>query len=48
MSHPDAALYIQVPIFDTTVAVHSTVKVVLRKGLQAELGRLRQYYSRSR
>ena len=35
---PDDALYIQVPIFDTTVAVHSTVKVVLRKGLQAELG----------
>ena len=34
MSHPDAALYIQVPIFDTTVAVHSTVKVVLRKGLR--------------
>jgi hypothetical protein len=26
MSQPDAALYIQVPMFDTTVAVHITVK----------------------
>jgi len=27
ISQPDAALYIQVPMFATTVAIHSTVKV---------------------
>jgi len=26
ISHPDAALYIQLPIFETTVAVQSTAK----------------------
>jgi len=36
ISHPEAALYIQVRIFATTVAVHTTVKVVWRKAIQGE------------
>jgi hypothetical protein len=38
ISQPDAALYIQLPTLATTVAIHSTVNAVCRKGLQAELG----------
>src|SRR5262245_66148376 len=34
----DAALYIQLPTFATTVAIHSTVNAACRNGLQAELG----------
>jgi hypothetical protein len=37
ISQPDAALYIQLPTFETTVAVHSTVKVAWRNGLQADV-----------
>jgi hypothetical protein len=37
ISQPDAALYIQLPIFETTVAIQSTVNVACRKGLQGEL-----------
>src|SRR5262245_9653417 len=36
ISQPDAALYIQLPTFATTVAVHSTVKLACLNGLQAE------------
>src|SRR5262249_32813669 len=38
ISQPEAALYIQLPTFATTVAIHSTVNVACRNGLQAELG----------
>jgi hypothetical protein len=38
ISHPDAVLYIQEPIFETTVAVHITVNGLCRNGLQAEYG----------
>jgi hypothetical protein len=37
ISHPEAALYIQLPMFATTVAVHSTVNDVCRNGLQGEV-----------
>jgi len=37
MSHPDAALYIQVPMLETTVAVQRTLKVGCRNGAQGEL-----------
>ena len=36
ISQPDAQLYIQLPTLATKVAIHSTVKVALRNGLQAE------------
>jgi hypothetical protein len=36
MSQPDATLYIQPPIFDTTVAVQMTAKVRWRNGAHAE------------
>src|SRR3977135_1232516 len=36
ISHPDAALYIQLPMFAMTVAVHSTENVTWRNGLQGE------------
>jgi hypothetical protein len=36
MSQPDAALYIQVPMLATTVAIQTTVKVVWRKAIQGE------------
>src|SRR5580704_10479574 len=36
MSQPEAALYIQVPILATTVAVHSTANVRWRNGAQAD------------
>ena len=39
ISQPDAAVYIQVPMLETTVAVHSTVKVGWRNGLHADTGR---------
>jgi hypothetical protein len=39
ISQPEAALYIQLPILATTVAVHNTVKAVLRKGLHDEAAR---------
>ena len=32
MSQPDAALYIQPPTLETTVAVHITAKAVWRNG----------------
>ena len=38
ISQPDAALYIQPPIFEITVAVQMTAKVLCRNGLQAEFG----------
>jgi hypothetical protein len=38
MSQPHATLYIQPPIFDTTVAIQMTVNVRWRKGAHAELG----------
>jgi hypothetical protein len=38
MSHPDAALYIQLPMFEMTVAVQMTENVLWRNGLQPELG----------
>ena len=38
MSQPAAAFCIHTPTWETTVASQSTVKAVLRKGLQAELG----------
>ena len=37
ISQPDAALYIHVPMFATTVAIHSTVKVAWRNGLHEEV-----------
>src|SRR5262245_21987852 len=37
ISQPEAALYIQVPILATTVAVHSTVNGGCRNGLQGEV-----------
>ncbi len=36
MSQPDATLYIQPPIFDTTVAVQISANVRWRKGAHAE------------
>jgi hypothetical protein len=39
ISQPDAALYIQPPIFEMTVAVQMTANVLCRNGLQAEFGR---------
>ena len=36
ISQPEPALYIQVPISATTVAVHSTVNALCGKGLQGE------------
>src|SRR5713226_564716 len=36
ISHPDAALYIQVPTFATTSAIHMTVNAVWRNGAHAE------------
>src|SRR3954468_9026876 len=36
ISHPDAALYIQLPMFAMTVAVHNTENVAWRNGLQGE------------
>jgi len=36
MSQPEAALYIQVPMFEITVAVHTTVNVAWRSGLHGE------------
>jgi len=36
INQPDAALYIQPPIFETTVAVQITVKTECRNGLQGE------------
>jgi hypothetical protein len=36
ISHPDAALYIQLPTFATTVAVQTTAKAGCRNGLQGE------------
>jgi hypothetical protein len=38
MSQPHATLYIQPPIFDTTVATQMTVNVRWRKGAHAEAG----------
>src|ERR1700722_10665986 len=38
MSQPHATLYIQPPIFDTTVAIQMSVNVRWRKGAHAELG----------
>jgi hypothetical protein len=37
MSQPDAALYIQVPMFDTTVAVHITAKAAWPNGLHGDI-----------
>jgi hypothetical protein len=37
MSQPDAALYIQVPMFDTTVAVHITVKAAWPNGFHGDI-----------
>jgi hypothetical protein len=37
MSQPDAALYIQPPILEMTVAPHTTEKLAWRNGLQGEL-----------
>lgn len=37
ISQPDAALYIQLPMFANTVAAHSTEKVEWRKGLHGEM-----------
>ena len=39
ISQPDAALYIQPPMFEITVAVQMTANVLCRNGLQAEFGR---------
>ena len=36
ISQPDAALYIQVPTFATTVAIHSNVNAVCRNGAHGE------------
>jgi hypothetical protein len=36
MSQPDATLYIQPPMFETTVAVHTSAKVRLRNGAHAD------------
>src|SRR5262245_17082905 len=36
ISQPEAALYIQLPTLETTVATHRMAKVACRKGLQAE------------
>jgi hypothetical protein len=36
MSHPLATLYIQPPMFETTVATQMTVNVRWRNGAQAE------------
>jgi hypothetical protein len=36
ISQPEPALYIQVPMFETSVAVHSTVKTRRRNGLHDE------------
>src|SRR5262249_13382816 len=38
ISQPEAALYIQPPIFATTVAIQIIAKAVWRKGLHAENG----------
>jgi hypothetical protein len=37
MSQPDAALYIQVPTFETTVALHITVKAAWPNGLHGDI-----------
>jgi hypothetical protein len=37
MSQPDAALYIQVPMFDTTVAVHITAKAAWPNGFHGDI-----------
>src|SRR5215470_15584636 len=37
ISQPDAALYIQPPILEITVAPHTTEKLAWRNGLQGEL-----------
>src|SRR6266404_2745510 len=37
ISQPDAALYIQPPILEMTVAPHTTEKLAWRNGLQGEL-----------
>jgi len=40
ISQPDAALYIQPPMFEITVAVQMTANVLCRNGLQAEFARV--------
>jgi hypothetical protein len=37
MSQPDAALYIQVPMFETTVAAHITAKAGWLNGLHGDI-----------
>ncbi|MBP1090379.1 hypothetical protein [Bradyrhizobium diazoefficiens] len=37
ISHPDAALYIQVPTLATTVAIQTTVNVVCRNAIHGEV-----------
>jgi hypothetical protein len=39
MSQPDETLYIQPPMFETTVAVHITANVRLRNGADADAAR---------
>jgi len=39
MSQPDAALYIQVPTFETTVAIQMIAKARCRKGAREEAAR---------
>src|SRR5262245_15800946 len=39
ISQPEAALYIQLPMLETTVASHSPANVACRKGAQAEAGK---------
>jgi hypothetical protein len=36
ISQPDAALYIQPPMLETTVAIHITAKIPCRNGLQGD------------
>jgi hypothetical protein len=36
ISQPEPALYIQVPMFETSVAIHITVKTRCRNGLHDE------------
>jgi hypothetical protein len=36
ISHADAELYIQPPMFDTSVALQTTAKVAWRNGLHGE------------
>jgi hypothetical protein len=47
INHPAAALCIHPPMFETTVAVHTTVKAACSNGLSVDVSRLRAAFLRS-